>query len=93
LANDRESHHKRSGHHQDPVIVTLGNQARQVIDLDCEGIDDPDHLEHLEIVRRSVRARVATGRSTSSKNLGVAGSAVIHAMPARQKFLEGRWKQ
>ena len=61
LANHGEPGKKGSGHHQDSVVVTLGNQPRQVIELNCEAIDDPDQLEHLEIVRRRFAVRFALG--------------------------------
>jgi len=43
------------------VAVTLGDQARRVIELDFEAIDDPDQLEHLQIVRRRFAVRFALG--------------------------------
>lgn len=61
LANHGEPGEKRSGHHQDSVVVTLGDQTRQVIEFDCEAIDDPNQLKHLEIVRRRFAIRSALG--------------------------------
>jgi hypothetical protein len=61
LANHGEPGKKSSGHHQDSVVVTLCDQPRQVIELDCEAIDDPNQLEHLEIVRRRFAVRSPLG--------------------------------
>lgn len=61
LANHGEPGKKGSGYHQDSLVVTLCDQPRQVIELDREAIDDPNQLEHLEIVCRRFAVRPALG--------------------------------
>ena len=61
LADDGETRHEGRRHHQDPVVVTLQDQPRQVVELDREAIDDPDQLEHLEVIRRRFAVRSAFG--------------------------------
>ena len=67
LTDDGETRHKGPIHHQDPVVVTPRDQARQVIELDREAIDDSDQLEHLEVVRRRFAVRPTFGTELAIK--------------------------
>ena len=35
-----------------PIVITLGNESRQVVEVEGEAIDDADEFEDPEIVRR-----------------------------------------